>query len=123
MRRTTTAALTAVLFALSGCSSSGSDAEPGPTVTATATVTEPPALSEAEQTQLCVDAVADVISSRPAGFDPETGEDPKPAECNHLSESDYLDAYMEGLFKSNEAALEERQRQRDEAELRDQQDQ
>lgn len=116
MRRTATT-LAAVLLGLSGCSSGS---EPGPTVTVTATAAESPKLSKAEQTQLCVDAVADVISSRPADFDPETSDDPKPTECSHLSDSEYLDAYMEGLLGSNRAALEERQRQRDEAEQRDQ---
>ena len=103
MRRTTTSAAAiaaGLLLALTACSSS----DPKPTPTVTATVTESPKLSKAEQTKACVDAVADVISARPDDFNTDTDSDPKPAECNDLSDSEYLDAYMDGLMESNKRA-------------------
>lgn len=101
MRRTTlAAALAAGLLTLTGCSSSSDAPSPAPTVTTT--VTQPPALSKAEQTQACIEAVADVITARPADFDPETDSDPKPAECDSVPDDEYLDAYMDGLQLSNE---------------------
>lgn len=102
--RITAAAILLALSGLTACSSTDGDDKPSPTVTAT--VTESPKLSKAEQTQLCVAAVADVISARPDDFDPEADEDPKPEECNSLSDSEYLDAYMDGLAESNERARE-----------------
>lgn len=100
MRRTTLAAITAAgLLALTGCSSAD-DAKPAPTVTTTVTAT--PTLSAAEQTQACVEAIADTITARPEDFDPETDSDPKPAECDTVPEDEYLDAYMDGLQLSNE---------------------
>ncbi|MGW6743769.1 hypothetical protein ACWGDX_24125 [Streptomyces sp. NPDC055025] len=118
MRTTTAAIATALLLAtLTAC---GSDSSPAPAETVTATATASPALSQAEITQQCIDAVAEVVSQRPADFDPETDTDPQPTECNGLSETDYLDAYMDGLSQSNQAAIEERERQRGEAAEADQ---
>lgn len=100
--RHTAATAVLLLVTLTACSSS--DPAPAPTVTATETKT--PELSKTEQTQACVDAVADVISTRPEDFDSETDSDPKPEECNTLSDSEYLDAYMDGLFESNRRGRE-----------------
>jgi hypothetical protein len=102
--RTTTAAILAaatLLLGLTGCSS---DAKPAPTKTVTVTPT--PALSKAEITEQCAAAVAVVIDQRPEDFDPELDEDPHPAECDGLDDSEYLDAYMDGLHRSSEAARE-----------------
>ncbi|MEV7871493.1 hypothetical protein AB0P17_36585 [Streptomyces sp. NPDC088124] len=116
--RTTTLAATLLLVTLTGCSG---DSDPAPTETATATATSTaPALSKAEITQQCIDAVAAVISQRPADFDPEADTDPQPAECDALSETDYLDAYMDGLQQSNQDGRDALQRQIDEAAETDQ---
>ncbi|MEV4974435.1 hypothetical protein [Streptomyces scopuliridis] len=111
--RTTTLAAALLLVTLTGCSS-GSDPAPTETVTATTTPTAP-ALSQAEITQQCIDAVAAAISQRSADFDPKTDTDPQPTECDGLSETDYLDAYMDGLQQSNQAGRDELQRQIEEA--------
>lgn len=117
-RFTAAAITTAVLLALVGCSSDGSDAKPSPTKTVTVTPT--PALSKAEVTQQCIDAVAVVIDQRPPDFDPETEEDPQPTECDSLTDSEYLDAYMDGVSQRNLDAIQEREDQREEAAENDQ---
>ncbi|MEU9861316.1 hypothetical protein AB0D99_10590 [Streptomyces sp. NPDC047971] len=100
MRRLTAAAIaaTAALLALTGCSSQTSDNSPP-----TAPTTTAPALSAAEQREACVDAWAATIGARPADFNPETDTDPTPDACTSLSESDSLDAYMDGLQQTNKA--------------------
>ncbi|WP_406056251.1 hypothetical protein OG462_09140 [Streptomyces sp. NBC_01077] len=112
MRRLTTAVLaaTALLLALTGCSSPKSDSNPSPTLTTTT-----PTLSVAEQREACVDAWAATIGARPTDFNPETDTDPTPDACAGLPESDSLDAYMDGLQQSNKAGRDELQRQIDEA--------
>lgn len=106
---TTTIAAGLLLATLTSCS--GEKPAPVETVTATAT----PRLSKAEITAQCVDAVAKVIDARPDTFDPDTDQDPKPEECNSLSDSEYLDAYMDGLSQRNRDAIDEMQRKIDEA--------
>lgn len=91
---------------LAGCSS-GSDDDKEPAKTATATVTATPELSAEEQRAACVDAWATVIGDRPANWDPETGEDPEPAECAGLPQDDYTDRYFEGLQQANKAGRDE----------------
>jgi hypothetical protein len=106
--RTRTATVTAVLLAaaLAGCSSGG-DAEPAKTVTTTAS----PKLSKEEVTRQCVDA----LTERAMESEGEVPFDPTPAPCAPLGDSEYLDAYMDGISEANRAGLEERQRERDEA--------
>jgi hypothetical protein len=57
-----------------------------------------------------MDAVAE-IAKQSAG---EVPSEPTPTPCAPLSDSEYLDAYMDGIMQSNRDALEERQRRRDE---------
>ncbi|MEV8354635.1 hypothetical protein ACFVTT_38605 [Streptomyces niveus] len=102
MRTTHAAAITAaLLLALTGCSG---DSEPTPAKTVT--VTKTPELSAEEARAACVDAWADTISSRPADWDPETGDDPEPAACAGLPEDDWTDRYMDGLHQSNKANID-----------------
>lgn len=112
MRTRTIATIAAglLLATLTSCSSGGS---PSPVRTVTASAT--PTLSKADITAQCVDAVAEVIDTRPDTFDPDTDQDPKPTECNSLSDSEYLDAYMDGLSQRNRDAIDEMQRKIDEA--------
>ena len=112
MRRTATAVTAALLLTLTGCSSG--DAEPAKTVTATTTA--PPQLSKAEQTRQCVDAVADVAAAASG----EVPSEPTPAPCASLNDSEYLDAYMDGISQANRAALDQRQLDRDRAAESDQ---
>ncbi|MEQ4610672.1 hypothetical protein ABMX48_31665 [Streptomyces cavourensis] len=58
-------------------------------------------LSKAEATEQYVDAVAAMLSERPADFAPETDSDPKPTECYAVPEDEYLDVYMDGLSQHN----------------------
>lgn len=102
MRTRTMAAaglLTAVVLAITSCSS-GSDDKPAPTTpAATASTTTAPALSRAEITQACTDAVAEV----PAGADGSVPSEPRPDACTGLPEDEYLDAYFDGIQQSNQA--------------------
>ncbi|MFD4275073.1 hypothetical protein R2B67_17985 [Streptomyces cyaneofuscatus] len=93
----TPTATTAILLAaaLTACSS----ADPAPEKPAASS--SAPALSKAEVTKQCVDAFAAMLSERPADFDPETGSDPKPTECDAVPEDEYLDMYMDGLSQHN----------------------
>lgn len=106
------AAITAtlLLITLTGCSGSG-DAEPTKTVTATTATS--PKLSKAEMTLQCVDAV-DVVADLPS-TDGEVQFEPTPAPCASLSDSEYLDAYMDGIAQHNKAGQDDLQRQIDEA--------
>ncbi|MFI6530500.1 hypothetical protein [Streptomyces uncialis] len=100
MRRTA-ATITALLLATTaGCSSgSGGDPKPAATVTETAT---PEQTYDADKARAgCVNAIAEAIANRPAGFDPDKDDDPRPAECDAIPEVDYTDAYMEGLERVN----------------------
>jgi hypothetical protein len=111
--RLTAAAIAAgILLTLTACTT---EPEPDATVPPSPTAAATRTADAAELTRECVDAVAATIGARPEDFDPENDSDPKPAACNALPEDEYLDAYMDGLSQSNRAALEERQRERDEA--------
>ncbi|MGW1492576.1 hypothetical protein [Streptomyces sp. NPDC002402] len=111
------AATAAALLALTGCSNAG-DAEPAKTVTATTTAS--PALSKAEQTQQCVDAVADVATDSEGTSTDGVPFEPTPAPCLPLSEHDYLDAYMDGIMQHNRANLDKSSRRASEAAEADQ---
>lgn len=88
----TIAAVTAAL-ALTLVSCGSSDDEPAKP-TGSATKTAAPSADTAADRQACVDAVK-------AAVDADT-DDVKPAECESLTDSDYLDAYMEGLQQHNQ---------------------
>ncbi|MFD3655977.1 hypothetical protein [Streptomyces sp. NPDC058620] len=92
---TTRTAATLILLAatLTACTST----DPAPEKPA---ATSAPALSKAEITRQCVNAIAEAVSNRPADFDPETDSDPQPAACDALSEAEYMDAYMDGLSQA-----------------------
>lgn len=107
MRIRTTAAgllLAAGATVLTGC---GGSSNPEDKPAATKTVTATPTLSAAEARAACVDAWADTIAARPDDFDPESDSDPDPAACKGLPEDEWLDMYMEGLQKQNEANVDE----------------
>lgn len=114
MRTTTTLAVTgALLLALTGCTSSR-DAKPVETVTATTTAS--PSVDKARVTQACMDAVAEI----PADESGEVPSEPTPAACAPLSDSEYLDAYMDGIIQGNREGIAERERQASEAAEADQ---
>lgn len=102
--RTFTAGVALLAAAAAGCSSGG-NAEPTPTKTVTAT----PSLSKEQVTAACVEAATERAKAA-AG---EVPFDPTPAPCAPLSDSEYLDAYMDGISEANRSGLEERQRERD----------
>lgn len=98
--RTTTVALAAAVVLLTGCTSSSEQ----PTEPATsAPAASEPALTQAEITEQCVDAIAERAANT---TDAEVPSDPTPKPCTPLSDSDYLDAYMDGIQQANEAARE-----------------
>ncbi|MGW9437949.1 hypothetical protein [Streptomyces sp. NPDC055607] len=102
-----TAALAAVLLlGLTACGTATEEPEQ-PAVT---TVTGTPTLSADEQRKACVDAIAATIRARPNDFNPDTDSDPKPDACATIPESDYLDAYMDGLKQSNQAGIDDLQK-------------
>lgn len=96
--RTTIAAAAVAALLLVGCSSSdnGKD-KPGKTPATTAATTKTPALSKAEVTRRCVNAIAD----RAANANGEVPSQPIPESCRPLSDDEYLDAYMEGIHQAN----------------------
>lgn len=102
--RTTTVTLLLLAAALTACTSS----DPAPAPDKPAATTAAPTIDKAQLVQQCVDAIAEVISARPADFDPETDSDPQPTECDAVPEDEYLDAYYDGLAQANEAALNAR---------------
>jgi hypothetical protein len=109
MRTITTAVTAAILLAgVTACGSSG--AKPVPAVTAV-TIATP----KADIVAQCTAEVADVITNRPVGWDPETDEDAKPQVCSSLTDSEYLDAYGDGLQQSGKEARDALQEQIDEA--------
>lgn len=111
MRTRTAAAITAtLLLALAGCSTTSADPKP-----ATVTVTASPRLSKTEQTQHCVDAVADVATGSEGTSTDGVPFEPTPAPCLELTESEYLDAYMDGILQHNRINIEEAQREIEEA--------
>ncbi|MGW1463853.1 hypothetical protein ACWCPT_05795 [Streptomyces sp. NPDC002308] len=106
MHARTIAAAALLTATLVGCSSTTT-----PDAPATQPATSAPALSHAEQIEQCTAAVADI----PAGPDGSVPSDPVPAECTALSDSEYLDAYYDGLAQSNKDGLQDLQDQIDEA--------
>ena len=96
--RTAAATLLVLAATLTACTTT----DPAPDKPAAATST--PAPSHAELIQQCTDAVANL----PVGEDGEVPSDPVPAECTGLSDSDYLDAYMDGINQANQDALNAR---------------
>lgn len=90
-------ALLALAALTAGCSSSDQPSKPEkPSSTATAAPT--PTVDAAAARQACVDAVAAI----PADDNGEVPSDPIPDDCQALSSSDYLDAYMDGIEQSNQ---------------------
>ena len=110
--RTTLAATALLLLALTGCSSSDPDPKPAVTVTATPS----PTIDKAAITQQCTDAVTEVAKQATG----EVPSEPTPAPCAGLDDSEYLDAYMNGISQANRDALDQRQRDRDKAAESDQ---
>lgn len=102
-------ALPAVLLALAaataGCGTDSADDKPSTPATSAAAST--PAVNDAAAIQACVDAVQAAVD---AGTD-----DTKPDECASLTESDYLDAYMDGLEQHNQDGRDDLQDAIDEA--------
>ncbi|MCA1217124.1 hypothetical protein [Streptomyces sp. 8L] len=103
----TRSAAAAVLLAAAaftaGCSSnSGSTAKPSPPATSAQPSSTAPAVDPAAARKACVDAV----SAIPADGNGQVPSEPVPAACKSLSDSDYLDAYTDGIAKSNEAGRE-----------------
>lgn len=109
MRRLTLAAA-GLLLTLTACSSGG---EPQPAKTATTTA---PSLSADEIAQQCADALHQRVTSTQG----EVPFEPTPAPCAPLSDSEYLDAYTAAIEVANQAGLDERQAEREEAEQQDQ---
>ncbi|MFH9610434.1 hypothetical protein [Streptomyces sp. NPDC017448] len=104
--RTRTAAASIFLAAtLTACSTGTSSPEP-----ATTTSTAPKA-DQATTVQACVDAVAEL----PAGPDGSVPSDPVPAECADLSDSEYLDAYMDGISQANREGVADLEQQIEDA--------
>lgn len=102
MRIRTVAAGALLLAALAGCSAGGN---PAPEKASTAPAAASPSLSKVEATEQCIDAVA----GQPAD------DESKPAECESLSDSEYLDANLKGVQQRNKAGREDLQRQIEEA--------
>ncbi|MFH8717252.1 hypothetical protein [Streptomyces zaomyceticus] len=116
MRRLTSPALAAAfLLALTACGTADNPpATPSDKGGAEAS-TASPTLFTVEQRQACVDAWAATIGARPTDFNPETDSDPAPDACNGIPESDWLDAYMDGLQQSNKAGQDSLQKAIDDA--------
>jgi hypothetical protein len=108
MRAIATTVAAILLACLTACTDNG--AEPAPAVTAV-TIATP----KADIVAQCTDEVADIITNRPDGWDPDTDEDAKPQVCGGLTDSEYLDAYMDGLQQSSKDARDALQEQIDEA--------
>lgn len=100
MRLHTITAGAILALALTACSAAP-PAEPAQPPSASAS----PTLDKAKAIQLCIDAVA----AQPAD------EESKPAECEPLSESEYLDANLKGVQQHNQAGRDDLQRQIEEA--------
>lgn len=98
--RTTTVTLLLLAAALTACTSS----DPAPAPDKPAATSAAPTVDQATLVQQCVDAVALITPSA----DGSVPSEPVPAECADLSDSDYLDAYYDGLAQANKAALNDR---------------
>ncbi|MFD3640971.1 hypothetical protein [Streptomyces griseus] len=99
MRTCTAAAAVLLVAALTACSAETSTPEP------TTTTSAAPKVDKATTVKACVDAVGEL----PADEDGSVPSDPVPAECADLSDSEYLDAYMDGIQQSNKQAQQELQ--------------
>ena len=107
---TTTAGLLLALT-LTACSSSEEPATNKPTpATTTAAPTTTAPVDTAAATAACIEAVRQSLKDIPDGQDLE-----RPAECEPLDDSAYLEAYMKGLQQRNQDGRDELQRQIDEA--------
>ncbi|MEU0667174.1 hypothetical protein ABZ508_02645 [Streptomyces lavendulocolor] len=111
MRTRTTLAAVGLLLALTACSS-GQDAPPPTTTPSSA----PPSLSADDIAQQCADALYQRVQATQG----EVPSEPRPPECAPLSDAEYLDAYMASLEVANDASLDERQDEREDAEQQDQ---
>ncbi|MEU7240310.1 hypothetical protein [Streptomyces sparsogenes] len=98
----------AVGLLLAGCGSSNSNDKPAPRTTV-ATTPAKPTLSKVEVAKQCAAAIA----KRPADDAGEIPSEPTPEPCKPLSDSEYLDAYMDGIHQANEAAQDEFQQKID----------
>lgn len=97
MRRTLTAAATAILLAgAAACSSSPAD-DPKPAVTVTATAT--PSLSAADARQACLDAWRTWLDNEPADYNAET--DPAPTLPACAGRTDSVDLEFEAVQEHN----------------------
>uniref|UniRef100_UPI003F495FC0 hypothetical protein n=1 Tax=Streptomyces chartreusis TaxID=1969 RepID=UPI003F495FC0 len=106
--RTAIAAAAILTTALAGCSPGSSNDKPSATPAAPSPTA---AVDPAAARQACVDAVAAI-----AGDD--SGEEPSeaiPAECQALSDSDYLDAVLDATRQSNQQGRDALQNLIDEA--------
>jgi hypothetical protein len=92
--RTTTALATTALLLLGATACSSTPEAHAPTVTKTVTAT--PALSKAETTDKCIEAVYRQLQVTQS-------EEPRPAECKTLDSSEWLDALFKGNQKYNKA--------------------
>lgn len=104
--RTRTAAASILLAAtLTACSAETSTPEPATTMSTA------PAADKATTVKACVDAVAGL----PAGPDGSVPSDPVPTECTDLSDSEYLDAYMDGIAQANREGIADLEQQIEDA--------
>lgn len=93
--RAIVATIALLAAALTACSDNGSPDSDKPTASAA------PSKSKADPAQArqdCADAVKEAIDADPSNDDLE-----RPADCASLSDSEYLDAYMDGLQEHNKA--------------------
>lgn len=113
MRRTalTLAAVLLLAGAAVGCSDSEDTPADKPSPVAASSAGETPAVSAEEAAQACVDAVAELEP----GEDGSVPFEPAPDECASLSDSEYLDAYMDGIAQSNREGIEDLERLIEEA--------
>ncbi|MFJ9887167.1 hypothetical protein ACIQRW_15035 [Streptomyces sp. NPDC091287] len=105
MRTRTAAASILLAAALTACSAETSTPEPAATTSAA------PKVDKATTVKACVDAVAEL----PAGPDGSVPSDPVPAECTDLSDSEYLNAYMDGINQSNREGIADLEQQIEDA--------
>ncbi|NGO73531.1 hypothetical protein [Streptomyces boncukensis] len=116
MHRTRIAGLlvAAVLLAAgTACSSSDSPEPAASTSTPTDETTSAPAkVSKSETIRRCTNAVADRAADTSSG---EVHSEPTPKPCAGLPDSEYLDAYMDGIRQANQAGRDELERQLDDA--------
>jgi hypothetical protein len=115
-RYTATATIAAaLLLALTACGTE----KPGERVVATVetapTPVQPAVLDTEAALEDCIDAVAELASDA----DGHVPSEPKPEECTHMDDSDYAEAYMKGIHENQVDTLEERERDREEAETDD----